>query len=144
MTRLVFFLMLSLAVVGASCGSDSEPAVEDPQDLDDEFADPEDAGEWERVESRDDLIQLESATPTEVVTPDDDPVIFVRYEGAAEPCAGAMVRVTESPLSVTIEFFTGLDPNVAAMSCIARVFPYEIAAVLNEPAGRRTIVIADS
>lgn len=94
--------------------------------------------------ARTDLISLQTTAPDEVVAdPTDDSRLLVRFTGAAEPCSGAAVTVTETDADVTVLLETGLDPNVAAMSCIAQVFDYEITVALDAPLGDRTITIAD-
>lgn len=88
---------------------------------------------------RTDLIQLVPSQPEITVDPTDDSRLLIHFEGAAEPCSGASVSVTETAADVEILFQTGLDPNVAAMSCIAQVFNYEIVVQLDAPLGDRSI-----
>jgi hypothetical protein len=77
-----------------------------------------------------------------VVDPDDDRRLLLHFEGAAEPCSGAAVSVEESEAAVVVDFQVGLDPNAAAMTCIAQVFDYEIVIPLDAPLGDRTINLA--
>lgn len=93
---------------------------------------------------RNDLIQLQSVNPAEVLAdPNDDQRLLIRFQGAAEPCYGATVEVTETEDTVTVALREGLDPNAAAMSCIAQVFDYEVVAPLGAPLGERMISVAD-
>ena len=90
---------------------------------------------------RSDLVSLETATPDEVIVdPNDDTRLLIHFEGAAEPCAGAAVTIEETDTDVTVMLETGLDPNAAAMSCIAQAFQFEIAVQLDAPLGERAIV----
>lgn len=92
--------------------------------------------------ARTDLISLQSATPDEVVVnPRNDRQLLVHFVGAAEPCSGAIVTVVESEDDVSVVLETGLDPNAAAMSCIAQVFDYEITVELDAPLDGRTITL---
>lgn len=92
---------------------------------------------------RTDLEMLQIGVPAEIVVdPNDDSRLLIHFEGAAEPCSGAAVTVTETDTDVAIVFQIGLDPNAAAMSCIAQVFDYEIAVQLEAPLGERAIGIA--
>ena len=89
---------------------------------------------------RTDLVQLRPATPDEVIVdPTNDQRLLVRFQGAAEPCSGAAITITETDTEVTVVLEVGLDPNAAAMSCIAQVFDYESVVPLAAPLGDRTI-----
>ncbi len=104
-------------------------------------ADP--SGEWVRTTSRDDLAEATPANVIDVLAdPSDDSRLLVRFEGAAEPCAGSSVVVTESADSIDVQLFQGLDPNAAAMTCIAQVFNYEIAVPLTAPVGDRELRVS--
>lgn len=97
---------------------------------------------YTRLIPRDDLVSLQPRTPDEVVAdPADDRRLLIRFQGAAEPCSGAAIEITESADTVTVTLQEGLDPNAAAMSCIAQVFDYEIAVVLDAPLGDREISV---
>ncbi|MGI9614377.1 MAG: hypothetical protein ACR2QO_15810 [Acidimicrobiales bacterium] len=76
----------------------------------------------------------------DVVVSEDGDRLGVRYEGASEPCAGAFAEVAETVDTVTITLETGLNPNAAAMTCIAQVIRYELAVPLENPLGDRELV----
>ena len=97
-----------------------------------------------RLVPRDDLVSLQPRIPSEVLAdPADDTRLLVRYQGAAEPCSGAAVQITETDDTVAVVLQEGLEPNAAAMSCIAQVFDYEIIVQLDAPVGERMISVAD-
>jgi len=127
----------------AACGPDDpDTTTETTEDL----VQPTDDGadsDYTPLTPRADLISLAPGAIDEIVAdPTNDSQLLLHFEGAAEPCSGAAVTVTESSTSVIIEFQVGLDPNAAAMSCIAQVFDYEIVIPLEAPLGDRTINIA--
>lgn len=117
-------------------GTTEEDTMED-----DMTTDPTDASDgFTPLIPRTDLVQLQPTTPDEVIVdPANDQQLLVRFQGAAEPCSGAAITVTETETDVTVELATGLDPNAAAMTCIAQVFDYEIVVPLDAPLGERTI-----
>lgn len=101
--------------------------------------------QWTVTTTRDDLIQVEPMAPIEVVADPTDPsAVLVHFQGAAEPCSGFDVEVTETEETVEVALFQGLDPNVAAMSCIAQVFDYEITVPLDAPLGDRTVEVVEA
>lgn len=158
-------LLASLAVLAlgfAACGADEtievgapvEPSTtSEPDDLpstgDEMIADPQDnnaevpvSDGYTPMDPRTDLVSLQAATPDEVVVdPSDDARLLIHFVGAAQPCSGAAVTVTETDAEVIVTLETGLDPNAAAMSCIAQVFDYEIAIALDSPLGERSITV---
>lgn len=91
--------------------------------------------------ARTDLVSLQVTNPDQVIVdPNDETRVLIHFVGAAEPCSGAAVTLTETDGDVTVLLETGLDPNAAAMSCIAQVFDYEIVVQLDAPLGERAIV----
>lgn len=149
---LVLIAAISLGV--AACGADETidaavPAPETmPNDASGEDAMDQDGNSEENANPgftpmtpRTDLVSLQLTTPDEVlIDPDNDERLLIRFQGAAEPCSGAAVTVTETDTAVTVLLETGLDPNAAAMSCIAQVFEYEIAVPLDASLGDRNIL----
>lgn len=133
-----------IIAVSDPSGEDTPAETTEDDTMDDQpVTDPATDGRWERTRTRSDLIQTQPATPIEVVVdPDDDAVVLVRYEGAAEPCSGVDVELIESDDAVEVQLISGLDPDVAAMSCIAGVFDYEVAVPLSAPLGDRSLRIA--
>ncbi len=163
-TRSLFPLslfLLILALGAAACGDDEEIAAEAGGAPTDESLPPDDSAADDgaaddsaaddsavddgvartRTQSRDDLIQLEPAGDVDVIVDADDRTLLVRWEGAAEPCSGTNVAVEESDTEVIVTVQHGFDPNIAAMSCIAAVFDYEIVVPLDGPVGDRTLTI---
>ena len=157
--RLLAFVAAS-SLVFAACGADetidagtpAEEPIEQttPETLPDEAIgedvspEPASAVSPDRtpMTPRTDLVSLQSATPDDVVAhPSDDQQLLIHFVGAAEPCSGAAVTVTETDADVTVVLETGLDPNAAAMSCIAQAFDYEIIITLEAPLGDRTITV---
>lgn len=153
-------IVATLCLTAAACGSDDE-AIEDtdlPVQNDDDGNDDDGAGSdngsdepdpgdvtpgYTLLTPRSDLVSLEPGVPAEIIIdPGDDQRLLLHFEGAAEPCSGAAVDVEETDSSVTIDFQIGLDPNAAAMSCIAQVFEYEVIIRLDAPLGDRTINVA--
>jgi len=156
--HLFLALVAALSLGLAACGSDETIDVGTPDEESSEQSEalpdaeggqevaPESSGDntkgFTPTTARDDLISLQTTTPDEVIAdPDDDSVLLIRFEGAAEPCSGAAVTVAETDADVAVVLETGLDPNAAAMSCIAMVFDYEIAVPLDAPLGDRTITV---
>lgn len=154
--RRLLVLIVALSFGLAACGADetidagtagipNEEAGEDiaTPEPDDDTADSVASDGFTALSARTDLISLRPATPDEVtVDPSDDSRLLIRFEGASEPCAGAAVSVIETETDVTVDLQTGLDPNVAAMSCVAQVFDYEIIVQLDAPLGEREINIS--
>ena len=134
--RLCLLAVLCLGIT--ACGTDETIDVgapgENPAETTDGFT---------PMTPRTDLVQLKVSEPEIMADPADNTRLLLHFEGAAEPCAGAAVSVVESDTDVSIVFQTGLDPNVAAMSCIAGVFDYEIVVQLDAPLGDRTIDVAN-
>jgi len=133
----------------AACGSDDPEATTDDagdtSNTSDQLrtADDEAVSEYTPLTPRSDLTSLMPGAVDEIVpNPENDNQLLLHFQGAAEPCSGATVEVIESDTSVVVDFRVGLDPNAAAMSCIAQVFDYEIVLALNAPLGDRTINIA--
>lgn len=137
----------------AACGSDDpeaggvdpDPTTEQDDTIGDVTPDPngEATEGYTLLVPRSDLISLEPGTVDEIIVdPDNDQQLLLHFEGAAEPCSGAAVSVEETDTSITIDFQIGLDPNVAAMTCIAQVFDYEIVIPLDAPVGDRSINVA--
>lgn len=81
-------------------------------------------------------------TPVIEVVEVGESTIAVRFENGAEPCSLANVTVNETDTSIEVTLETGMHPNVAAMTCIAAVFVYEIQVELDAPIGTRTIETA--
>ena len=154
-TRILILLGL-IAFTLAACGSDdaentagddeSSTTTEAPGDeTDDESQEPPEAVTegYTWLEPRDDLVSLETGVVEEIIVdPTDDSRLLLHYEGAAAPCSGAAVDVEETDTSVIIDFKVGLDPNAAAMTCIAQVFDYEVPIPLEAPLGDRSINLA--
>lgn len=153
-------LVTALALGVSACGADEEtvdagapsddttPAETLPEgddmttEPDDQTTDDQTTDGYTPTTPRTDLVSLQPATPDEVVVdPTDDSQLLIHFTGAAEPCSGAAVTVTETDSDVTVVLETGLDPNAAAMSCIAQVFDYEIVVPLEAPLADRTIAI---
>ena len=91
------------------------------------------------------LPMLDMTSPTihtidEIVMSDDGLTLGVRYQGAAEPCSGAVASVAEDDSTIIVTLETGLNPEAAAMSCIAEVMSYELAVGLDAPVGDREII----
>ncbi len=121
--------------------SDNEPDNESDNEPKDESDDGMATdGDIVRTESRPEMISPQKAVIQSVETIDDS-TLGVRFQNGAEPCAAANVTVTETADSVTVLLETGLDPNAAAMSCIAQVFDYEIRVGLDAPIGDREIIV---
>lgn len=163
-----FVLLAALALVASACGSDPEEIVagsggedaneqveqaedetsdqtadESPDNMDEDMVDEDHSDDGMALtpsESHPELVSGQPALISEVVTIDDQ-TLGVRYEGAAEPCAMANVTVTETDASVEVALETGLNPNAAAMSCIAQVFNYEIQVSLDQPIGDREVIV---
>ena len=76
----------------------------------------------------------------DVVVSDEGDRLGVRYEASSEPCSGALAEVVETEDSVTVTLKTGLNPDAAAMTCIAEVIRYELAVPLEKPLGDRTLI----
>jgi len=125
-------LVAAVSLGTAACGTDE--TIEAGSNTTDGFT---------PMTPRTDLIQLVVSEPEIMADPTDDSRLLIHFEGASEPCAGAAVSVLEDDTSVAIVFQTGLDPNIAAMSCIAGVFDYEIVVQLDAPLGDRTIGVAN-
>ncbi len=89
--------------------------------------------------SHPELVSAQKWLIDDVITIDEQ-TLGVRYQAGAEPCSLANVTVTETDTSVTVLLETGLNPNAAAMSCIAQVFDYEIQVALDQPLGDREII----
>lgn len=161
--RTVLFLT-TFAMALASCGSDNSPieAGEDnqvegqppsfdaPPSSDQQDGDPQDgdmpdlSGGYESVAAMLDIVDPQVADIDDVIVDADDVTLVVRYSSAAEPCSGAIVEVVETETSVAVTLKTGLNPNAAAMTCVAGVFGYEQAAPLAAPLAGRDIVIVGS
>lgn len=150
----VLAVVAALSLGLAACGADDTvdagvPAEETLPDRASEGEMEPDAGGsmtdgLTAITARTDLISLQTTAPDEVIVdPTDGSQLLAHFVGAAEPCSGAAVTVTETDADVTVLLETGLDPNAAAMSCIAQVFDYEITVALDAPLGDRTITIAD-
>ncbi len=149
-------IVAALSLSATACGSDDE-AIEDadlPVQNDDgdddgsgdveEEVDPGDVTPgYTRLTPRSDLISLQPGVAEEIIVdPDNDQQLLLHFQGAAEPCSGAAVSVEETDTSVIVDLQVGLDPNSAAMSCIAQVFDYEVILRLDAPLGDRTINVA--
>ncbi len=147
-------LSLGFTACGADETIDAGTSVEVPADQSEALPD-EARGEEVTPESnedvsegftpmipRNDLVSLQAAAPDEVIAdPDDDSRLLIHFVGAAEPCSGAAITVTENEAEIIVVLETGLDPNAAAMSCIAQSFDYEIAVSLDAPLGDRVITL---
>lgn len=132
------------AIPGGELSEDSTAETLPDETLDDTTSDTTEAVSegFTAMTPRTDLVSLQSATPAEVLLdPANDARVLIRFEGAAEPCSGAAVTLTETDTDVTVLLETGLDPNAAAMSCIAMTFNYEIAVDLDASLGERSIII---
>ncbi len=167
--RPLFLILLAagLALVTAACGDDDTDVATDPAsdattatseetdpeapeatdgdgDLPGSGATPEpvvedDAG-YEPVAPQEELTDPAPTAIDDIVVSDDDTTLGVRYTGAAQPCTGARVSVTESADDVSVVLETGLSPDAATMTCVAAILPYEVAVTLSEPLGDRTLV----
>jgi hypothetical protein len=127
-------------------GSDSDGSDSDGSDSDSSGSDGSDAADLPvedgltRTTSHPELVSAQKAPISDVATLNDQ-TIGVRFEGAAEPCSLANVIVTETDTSITVLLQTGLNPDAAAMTCIAQVFNYEILVTLEQPIGDREIIL---
>lgn len=147
--------LLLLASCGGSSdgGESSQPITQDDIDQDDISQDaggqdpaaPIDAaaGDYVRTTSRPDLLSPTPATIDELVAGDGENVL-VRYMNGAEPCAWARVTTTETNTTVEVLLETGLNPDAAAMSCIAQISAYEIEAQLTAPVGDRELIASSA
>ena len=96
--------------------------------------------EYVRTVSSPEVVSATAATIDELVVTGDGSSLLVRFTNAAEPCALARAATTETESTVEVLLETGLNPNAAAMSCIAQVFAYEIETPLAAPVGDRELI----
>ncbi len=138
------------ALDDTALGSPGDEALEDtdlPVQNDDgsgaveEEADPGDVTPgYTRLTPRSDLVSLEPGLVEKIIVdPDNVQQLLLHFQGASEPCSGVALGVEETDTSVIVDLQVGLDPNAAAMSCIAQVFDYEVVLRLDAPLGDRTI-----
>lgn len=124
-----------------------DPAMDD-QDIDDPDMDDQDSpapgngtdGDYVRTESQLEIVSPRTAAIDELVVTGDGTTVLVRYQSGSEPCALARVVATETDTRVEVLLETGLNPNAAAMTCIAGVFGYEIETQLTAPVGARELI----
>jgi hypothetical protein len=131
----------SSSTTGEGTMPDDDAAVADPSD---DAGSPapvvEDDAGYEPTAPMLDITDPRPHSIDDVVVSDDDTTLGVRYEAASEPCSGAVAEVTETADTVTVVLETGLNPDAAALSCIAQVIAYELAVPLDAPLGDRALV----
>jgi hypothetical protein len=96
-------------------------------------------GEYEPIAALDDLVDPQPA-PIDDVAVGTEQAIIVRYQNGYAPCAGARVTVVETDSTIEVSLETGLDPNAAAMSCLAGITGYEQTVLLASPIGDRELI----
>lgn len=120
----------------------------DDEEVDDRVMDDQDSpapvngsdGDYVRTASQLEIMSPRTAAIDELVVTGDGTTVLVRYQNGSEPCALARVVATETDTRVEVLLETGLNPNAAAMTCIAGVFGYEIETQLTAPVGARELI----
>ncbi len=161
----LLILVAALTIAVAACGDDTtpieagdpgqdepgttgdqpdgdQPDEQDGDEQDDAMAEVSDG--YQPVEAMPDIVDPQVADIDDVVVDADDLTLIVRYTAASEPCSGAIVEVVEADASIAVTLKTGLNPNAAAMTCVAGVFGYEQAVILDDPVAGRDIIIVGS
>ena len=118
------------------------PVSSEPGDADEPIDPGDTAGEWERIEPTDDLVNpIVSAIDELVVDPDDPSAVLVRFFGGIPECYGARATVVEqSGDIVRIRLEVGTRADIPAdTACIEIAVSQELRVELDGPLGDRTL-----